>query len=167
MGKAWVKARRHDRFYRAAKKQAYRSRAAIKLSQIDRRYGLFHEGAVVVDLGAAPGGWSQVARERVGPKGRVLAVDVAAFVPLDGVEFLRGDFRDPKVQALLFERLRDPAAFPGPPDQHTTRLDQPLSRTVGTIAWPSVARPVFPQIRPGPGTSIVGSSATSAPRRMS
>jgi len=109
MGKAWVKARRHDRFYRAAKKQAYRSRAAIKLSQIDRRYGLFHEGAVVVDLGAAPGGWSQVARERVGPKGRVLAVDVAAFVPLDGVEFLRGDFRDPKVQALLFERLRDPA----------------------------------------------------------
>src|SRR5438105_13847585 len=70
MGKAWVKARRHDRFYRAAKKQAYRSRAAIKLSQIDRRYGLFHEGAVVVDLGAAPGGWSQVARERVGPKGR-------------------------------------------------------------------------------------------------
>ena len=69
--------------------------------------------------------------------------------------------------ADAIERLRDPAAFPGPPDQHTTRLDQPLSRTVGTIAWPSVARPVFPQIRPGPGTSIVGSSATSAPRRMS
>ena len=56
MGKAWVKARHHDRFYRAAKKQAYRSRAAIKLSQIDRRYGLFREGDVVVDLGAAPGG---------------------------------------------------------------------------------------------------------------
>jgi 23S rRNA (uridine2552-2'-O)-methyltransferase len=109
MGKAWVKARRHDRFYRAAKKQAYRSRAAIKLSQMDRRYGLFHEGAVVVDLGAAPGGWSQIARERVGPKGRVLAVDVTAFMPLEGVEFLRGDFRDPKVQALLFERLRHPA----------------------------------------------------------
>src|SRR5204862_80370 len=66
MGKAWVKARRHDRFYRAAKKQAYRSRAAIKLSQIDRRIGLFQEGDMVVDLGASPGGWSQVARERVG-----------------------------------------------------------------------------------------------------
>jgi 23S rRNA (uridine2552-2'-O)-methyltransferase len=109
MGKAWVKARRHDRFYRAAKKQAYRSRAAIKLSQIDRRVGLFHEGDVVVDLGASPGGWSQIARERIGPAGRVLAVDLGSFVPVDGVEFLRGDFRDPKVQATLFERLRRPA----------------------------------------------------------
>src|SRR6266550_3937827 len=109
MGKAWVKARRHDRFYRAAKKQAYRSRAAIKLSQIDRRIGLFREGDMVVDLGASPGGWSQVARERVGASGRVLAVDLAPFVPLEGVEFLRGDFQDPKVQAQLFERLRRPA----------------------------------------------------------
>lgn len=109
MGKAWVKARRHDRFYRAAKRQAYRSRAAIKLSQIDRRVGLFREGDVVVDLGAAPGGWSQLARERVAPKGRVIAVDAVALAPLEGVEFLRGDFREPRVQALLFERLRRPA----------------------------------------------------------
>src|SRR5437879_13586066 len=109
MGKAWVKARRHDRFYRAAKKQAYRSRAAIKLSQIDRRIGLFQAGDVVVDLGAAPGGWSQIARERVGPSGRVLAVDLGPFVPLEGVELLRGDFRGPKVQATLFEKLRRPA----------------------------------------------------------
>src|SRR2546425_601900 len=72
MGRAWVKARKHDRFYRAAKKQSYRSRAAIKLSQIDLRYGLFEQGDVVVDLGAAPGGWSQVARERIGVKGRVI-----------------------------------------------------------------------------------------------
>jgi 23S rRNA (uridine2552-2'-O)-methyltransferase len=109
MGKAWVKARRHDRFYRAAKKQAYRSRAAIKLSQIDRRIGLFRPGDVVVDLGASPGGWSQIARERVGPSGRVLAVDLGPFVPLEGVEFLRGDFQDPTVQSTLFERLRQPA----------------------------------------------------------
>ncbi len=109
MGKAWVKARRHDRFYRAAKKQSYRSRAAIKLSQIDLRYGLFRPGDVVVDLGASPGGWSQVARERVGPQGRVIAVDLAAMTPIDGVEFLRGDFTDANVQAKLFERLRTPA----------------------------------------------------------
>ena len=109
MGKAWVKARKHDRFYRAAKRQEYRSRAAIKLSQIDLRYGLFRAGDVVVDLGAAPGGWSQVARERVGKKGRVIAVDLAPMAPLDGVEFLRGDFTDPDVQARLFERLRSPA----------------------------------------------------------
>jgi 23S rRNA (uridine2552-2'-O)-methyltransferase len=109
MGKAWIKARRHDRFYRAAKKQSYRSRAAIKLSQIDLRYGLFRERDVVVDLGAAPGGWSQIARERVGPSGRVLAVDLTAISPLSGVEIFRGDFREPQVQALLFERLGRPA----------------------------------------------------------
>ncbi len=107
--KAWVKSRKHDRYYRAAKKQEYRSRAAIKLSQIDRDYGLFRPGDTVVDLGAAPGGWSQVARERVGLKGRVLAVDLVAVPPIDGVEMLRGDFTQPTVQAQLFERLGRPA----------------------------------------------------------
>ncbi|HYM40433.1 MAG TPA: RlmE family RNA methyltransferase [Thermoplasmata archaeon] len=107
--KAWVKSRKHDRYYRAAKRQKYRSRAAIKLSQIDREYGLFRPGYTVVDLGAAPGGWSQIARERVGPKGRVLAVDLAPVRPIEGVEFLRGDFTDHAVQARIFELLRAPA----------------------------------------------------------
>ncbi len=109
MSKAWVKSRRHDRYYRAAKRQEYRSRAAIKLSQIDREYGLFRPRATVVDLGAAPGGWSQVAVQRVGPKGRVIAVDLAPMKPLEGVEFLRGDFTESAVQARLFELLRRPA----------------------------------------------------------
>ena len=108
MGKAWIKARKHDRFYRAAKKQAYRSRAAIKLSQIDQRYGLFRPGDVVVDLGAAPGGWSQVARERVGPEGRVVAVDQVPIPPIEGVESIRGNFMEGPVQARLFELLRKP-----------------------------------------------------------
>jgi len=107
--KAWIKARKHDRYHRAAKRQAYRSRAAIKLAQIDDRYGVFREGDVVVDLGAAPGGWSQVARERVGPKGRVIAVDLAPVPPLEGVEFLRGDFSEANVQARIFETLGNPA----------------------------------------------------------
>ena len=109
MGKAWIKGRKHDRFYRAAKKQAYRSRAAIKLSQIDRRYGLFHPGDVVVDLGAAPGGWAQVARERVGPNGRVIAADIVPIAPIEGVEFVRGDFRDAGTRTRIFESLRSPA----------------------------------------------------------
>jgi 23S rRNA (uridine2552-2'-O)-methyltransferase len=104
-----VKSRKHDPYYRAAKRQEYRSRAAIKLSQIDRDYGLFHEGDTVVDLGAAPGGWAQIARERVGPKGRVLAVDLAPMRPLEGVEFVRGDFTSSNVQARLFEILGRPA----------------------------------------------------------
>ncbi len=107
--KAWLKARKHDRYYRAAKRQDYRSRAAIKLSQIDRDYGLFRRGATVVDLGAAPGGWSQVALERVGPKGRVLAVDLVPLKPIEGVVFLRGDFTESSVQARLFELLGRPA----------------------------------------------------------
>jgi 23S rRNA (uridine2552-2'-O)-methyltransferase len=107
--KAWVKSRRHDRYYRAAKRQEYRSRSAIKLSQIDRDYGLLHPGDTVVDLGASPGGWSQIAAERVGPKGRVLAVDLAPMRPIEGVELLRGDFTEGAVQARLFELLRRPA----------------------------------------------------------
>ena len=107
--KAWVKSRKHDRYYRAAKKQDYRSRAAIKLSQMDRDYGLFRRGDIVVDLGAAPGGWSQVARQRVGPKGRVLAVDLVSMSPIEGVEMFRGDFTQAAVQARLFEQLGRPA----------------------------------------------------------
>ena len=109
MGKAWIKGRKHDRYYRAAKRQGYRSRAAIKLSQIDDRYAVFHERDVVVDLGAAPGGWSQVARERIGPRGRVIALDFDTIAPIDGVEALRGDFSHPDVQVRLFEILGKPA----------------------------------------------------------
>lgn len=109
MTRAWVKGRKHDRYYRAAKKQEYRSRAAIKLSQIDRDHGLFHDADVVVDLGAAPGGWSQFALERVGPRGRVIAVDLVRIAPIPGVTLIRGDFRTSAVQARIFEILRKPA----------------------------------------------------------
>lgn len=104
-----MKSRRRDPAYRAAKRAGYRSRAAIKLAQIDDRYGLFDQGDVVVDLGAAPGGWAQLVRERVGRKGRVIAVDLVGMAPLEGVETVRGDFTLPHVQAELFERLGKPA----------------------------------------------------------
>ncbi len=104
-----MKSRKHDPYYRAAKRQEYRSRAAIKLSQMDREYGLFRPGAIVVDLGAAPGGWSQIAAERVGPKGRVVAVDLAPMRSLEGVQIVRGDFTQPAVQARVFEALGRPA----------------------------------------------------------
>src|SRR5947209_20294824 len=76
MGKAWIKARKHDRIYRAAKKQDYRSRAAIKLSQIDLRYGVLHAGDRDVDLAAAHGRSSNRAREPTEPKHRLVAVDL-------------------------------------------------------------------------------------------
>lgn len=101
MGKAWLRRRRSDRYYRAAKREGFRSRAAYKLLQIDERFELLYEGDTVVDLGAAPGGWSQVASGLVGEAGRVVAVDLVAPPAIPGVEFVRGDITDPE----LAERL--------------------------------------------------------------
>jgi 23S rRNA (uridine2552-2'-O)-methyltransferase len=109
MGKAWVKARRRDPYYRAAKAQGLRSRAVFKLLQIQERFGLIYPGDTVLDLGAAPGGWSRAAAELVGPKGRVVAVDRARIAPMDRVTRVRGDFTDPNVQTTILEALGRPA----------------------------------------------------------
>jgi 23S rRNA (uridine2552-2'-O)-methyltransferase len=92
--KAWMQEHIADPFVRRAKKEGYRSRAAFKLEELARRDRLLRSGMVVVDLGAAPGGWSQVAAAAVGPKGRVIAVDMLDMASIPGVEFLRGDFRE-------------------------------------------------------------------------
>ena len=81
-----------DPFVRAAKREGYRSRAAYKLMEIDKRVGLFKSGMSVVDLGAAPGGWSQIALQRVGRGGRVVAVDLLPMEEIPGVKFIVADF---------------------------------------------------------------------------
>lgn len=91
MSKRWLKERKHDFYYRKAKQLNYRSRASFKLHQIDERFGIFREGASVVDLGAAPGGWLQIAKERVGPRGKVVGVDLQRIDPLEGVQTIHGD----------------------------------------------------------------------------
>ena len=91
--KQWLRRHVTDTYVRKAKEQGYRSRAAFKLSQIDEREKLLRPGLTVVDLGAAPGGWSQVAAQKVKPGGRVLAVDVLDIVPISGVTLHKGDFR--------------------------------------------------------------------------
>ena len=90
----WLREHRDDAFVRQAAREGYRSRAAYKLGEIDDRDRLFAPGQLVVDLGAAPGGWSQLAAERTRPGGRVVAMDVLAMDPLPGVDFVQGDFRD-------------------------------------------------------------------------
>ncbi len=97
----WLQEHRGDVFVKRAAQAGYRSRAAYKLAEIDDRDSIFAPGQVVVDLGAAPGGWSQVAAARTGPGGRVVAMDVLAMEPLPGVEFIPGDFH----QAETLERL--------------------------------------------------------------
>jgi len=96
MSKRWLKERRQDFYYRKAKQLNYRSRASFKLHQIDERFGIFQEGGSVVDLGAAPGGWLQIAKERVGPKGKVVGVDLQHIAPLEGVSTIRGDMTRPE-----------------------------------------------------------------------
>lgn len=103
--KQWLRRHVTDPYVRKAREQGYRSRAAFKLLELNEKERFLRPGAVVVDLGAAPGGWSQVAAERVKPGGRVIAVDLLPIAPITGVTVLRGDFRDKAVlEALRGER---------------------------------------------------------------
>src|ERR1700681_651540 len=105
--KLWLERQLNDPYVARAKREGFRSRAAYKLSEIDDKARFLKKGARVIDLGAAPGGWSQVAAKRVGApgKGRVVAIDVLAMDALPGVDFLQLDFLDPsapeKLKAML------------------------------------------------------------------
>jgi 23S rRNA (uridine2552-2'-O)-methyltransferase len=101
----WMRAHVRDPYVRRARESGYRSRAAFKLLEILERDRLVRPGMTVVDLGAAPGSWSQVVAERVGPSGCVVAVDLTAVKPVAGVTFIQGDFRDPGVVATLDRAL--------------------------------------------------------------
>jgi 23S rRNA (uridine2552-2'-O)-methyltransferase len=102
MPRRFERERRRDPFYRAAQQEGLRSRAAFKLAYLDDRFRLLRPGTRVLDLGGAPGGWSIVAADRVGPRGRVVAVDLRSIAPIDGVEVVRGRVGDP----ALVRRLR-------------------------------------------------------------
>ncbi|TAK40901.1 MAG: RlmE family RNA methyltransferase [Betaproteobacteria bacterium] len=101
----WLQRHVADPFVRRARAAGYRSRAAFKLLEIDARERLLRPGARVVDLGAAPGGWSQIAAARVAPGGLVVAVDLLEIAPISGVIVLRGDFCDSGVQAAIASAL--------------------------------------------------------------
>lgn len=92
--KEWLRRHVSDHYVQKARKEGYRSRAAYKLMELDEREKLFRPGQSVLDLGAAPGGWSQVAVKKVKPGGRVIAVDLLPIAPIGGVEVRKGDFRE-------------------------------------------------------------------------
>ncbi|PXW85208.1 23S rRNA Um-2552 2'-O-methyltransferase [Nitrosomonas sp. Nm84] len=92
--KAWMKEHVNDFFVKQAKKDGYRSRAAYKLLEIIERDHILKPGMIVVDLGAAPGSWSQVVRHKVGNGGKIIALDILDMQPLPGVEFIQNDFRE-------------------------------------------------------------------------
>ena len=91
--KEWLRRHVSDHYVQKARKEGYRSRAAYKLIELDEKEKLFRAGQTVLDLGAAPGGWSQIAANKVTPSGRVIAIDVLEMAPISGVTTLKGDFR--------------------------------------------------------------------------
>lgn len=107
MPKAWIRERKRDYYYRRAKTERYRSRAAYKLLQAAKKYQFIKPGDVVVDLGAAPGGWLQASRKIVGNKGFVLGVDIKTIKPigLSNVQAIIGDVTDPQTTECIKELL--------------------------------------------------------------
>lgn len=103
--KAWMQEHVSDEFVKRANKEGYRARAAYKLMEIDDRDKLIRPGMVVVDLGAAPGSWSQVVMQRLKGQGKVIALDLLEMSPIPGVTFIQGDFREDSVLAELESHL--------------------------------------------------------------
>ena len=103
--KQWMREHINDPYVQLAQKEGYRSRAAYKLLELDERDHLIKPGMVVVDLGATPGGWCQVAAKKLGVDGRIIALDLLPLDPLPRVEFIQGDFREDSVLLQLEEKL--------------------------------------------------------------
>ncbi len=109
--KQWLRRQTADPYVKQRDRDGYRSRAAFKLKEILKRDRLIRNGSFVLDLGASPGGWSQVAAAMAGPQGKVVAVDLLPMEPINGVHFINGDCRDPdtfdKISAEFGERRAD------------------------------------------------------------
>jgi len=120
VNKAWLNDHVNDPYVKLARKEGYRARAAYKLKEIDESVGLIRPGQLVVDLGSAPGAWSQYVRRRFAPKsagaggaaagelnGTIIALDLLAMEPIEGVRFIQGDFTEEAVAARLQQALQD------------------------------------------------------------
>lgn len=107
MGNRWQNKRKKEHFYKKAKKEGYRSRAAYKLQQLDEKFGILSSEDVVVDLGAAPGGWLQVAREKIGENGFILGIDLDEIEEVDyrNVKIIQNDITDKEITSLILENI--------------------------------------------------------------
>jgi 23S rRNA (uridine2552-2'-O)-methyltransferase len=109
VNKAWLNDHMNDPYVKLAQREGYRARAAFKLKEIDETLKLIKPGATIVDLGSAPGAWSQYVRRKLSPEGaaagelngRIIAIDILPMEPVEGVTFLQGDFREPEMLQKL------------------------------------------------------------------
>jgi 23S rRNA (uridine2552-2'-O)-methyltransferase len=114
VNKAWLNDHVNDPYVKMAAKEGYRARAAFKLKEIDETLGLIKPGHLVVDLGSAPGAWSQYVRRKLSPSGAavgelngtIIALDILPMEPVEGVRFLNGDFREPEVLQKLEQEMQ-------------------------------------------------------------
>jgi 23S rRNA (uridine2552-2'-O)-methyltransferase len=135
----WLSEHFSDPYVKRAQREGYRGRAAYKLIEIEQREKLLRPGMTVLDLGAAPGGWSQIAAERVGRSGRVIALDILPMEALAGVEVITGDFTDDAVFAALLKSLGGRAvnlvmSDMAPNMSGMTAVDQPRTLYLAELA---------------------------------
>jgi 23S rRNA (uridine2552-2'-O)-methyltransferase len=146
----WLHEHFSDPFVQRAKAEGWRSRAVFKLEQVDLKEKLLRPGQTCLDLGAAPGAWSQYARRRVGKQGCVVATDILAMDPLEGVEFVQGDFREQEVFDGLLARLPERGvdvvlSDMAPNLSGVDAIDQPRSMYLAELALDMAARVLKPE----------------------
>lgn len=147
--KAWLKEHRDDPYVQQAQREGYRSRACYKLLELQEKDHLIRPGMTVVDLGSAPGGWSQVAADLVGHKGRVVASDILHMDNLAGVEFIQGDFTEDDVFELILAAIGgEPVDLVisdmAPNLSGVTAVDQPRSMYLVELALDMARRVLTP-----------------------
>ncbi len=134
----WLKEHFDDPYVKEAHKRGLRSRASFKLEQLQAKDRLIKEGATVVDLGAAPGGWSEFAIKCTGESGKVIATDILPMRPIRGVEFLQGDFREDEVFSKLYAMAKGGAdvvlSDMAPNMSGTNAIDQPRAMLLSELA---------------------------------
>ena len=145
----WLQEHFSDPFVQRAKAEGWRSRAVFKLEQVDLREKLLRPGQTCLDLGAAPGAWSQYACRRVGKQGRVVATDILPMDPLPGVEFVQGDFREQEVFDGLRARLPEHGvdvvlSDMAPNLSGVDAIDQPRSMYLAELALDMAAQVLKP-----------------------
>lgn len=138
---SWLQRQKKDPYVKASKKDGYRSRASYKLDEFQKKYKIIKPGMNVVDLGAAPGGWSQVASKLVLPKGKVWALDLLPIDPISNVTFIQGDFTDPNVQDKFISLIGDSTRIDwvlsdmSPNMTGTRAIDQPKMMSLLDNVW--------------------------------
>lgn len=146
--KAWLREHWEDPYVKRAQKEGYRSRAVYKLLEIQEKDRIFRPGMTVVDLGAAPGSWSQLAARLVGPRGQVIASDLLAMDSLPGVTFIQGDFREQavleRILAALGEARADLVISDMAPNMSGTSADQPRAMYLCELALDLAVRVLKP-----------------------